>query len=79
MLTSLKEKLIKIGAKVVSHGRYVVFQMAEVAIPRQMFQEILRMIAELRPQPPPRASMKRLIVTRSSGIDRRNASRCQRK
>src|SRR5215510_3365883 len=39
-LTSLKEKLIKIGAKVVSHGRYVIFQMAEVAIPRQMFQEI---------------------------------------
>ena len=52
-LTSLKEKLIKIGAKVVSHGRYVVFQMAEVAIPRQMFQEVLRLIAELRPQPPP--------------------------
>jgi hypothetical protein len=52
-LTSLKEKLSKIGAKVVSHGRYVVFQMAEVAIPRQMFQEILRLIAELRPQPPP--------------------------
>jgi hypothetical protein len=42
----------KIGAKVVSHGRYVVFQMAEVAIPRQMFHEILRLIAELRPQPP---------------------------
>jgi len=52
-LTSLKEKLIKIGAKVVSHGGYVAFQMAEVAIPRQMFQEILRLIAELRPQPPP--------------------------
>jgi hypothetical protein len=51
-LTSLKEKLIKIGAKVVSHGRYVAFQMAEVAIPRQMFQEILRLIAKLRPQPP---------------------------
>ena len=50
-LTSLKEKLIKIGAKVVSHGRYVAFQMAEVAIPRQMFQEILRRIAELRPPP----------------------------
>jgi hypothetical protein len=41
----LKEKLIKIGAKVVSHRRYVAFQMAEVAIPRQMFQEILRLIA----------------------------------
>jgi hypothetical protein len=44
--------LIKIGAKVVHHGRYVAFQMAEVAIPRQLFQEILWLIAELRPQPP---------------------------
>ena len=52
-LTSLKDKLIKIGAKVGSHGRYVAFQMAEIAIPRQMFQEILRLIGELRPQPPP--------------------------
>ena len=49
LLTTLKDKLI--GAKVVSHGRYVIFQMAEVAIARQMFQEILRLIAELRPQP----------------------------
>jgi hypothetical protein len=46
------DKLIKIGAKMVSHGRYVIFQMAEVAIARQMFQEILRLITELRPQPP---------------------------
>ena len=53
VLSGLKEKLHKIGAKVVSHGRYVAFHMAEVAIPRQMFQEILRLIAELRPQPPP--------------------------
>ena len=30
-LTTLREKLVKIGAKVVSHGRYAVFQMAEVA------------------------------------------------
>jgi hypothetical protein len=48
-LTSLKEKLIKIGAKVVSHGRYVVFQTAEVAIPRNLFADILRLIVELRP------------------------------
>jgi hypothetical protein len=48
-MTSLKEKLIKIGAKVVSHGRYVAFQMAEVAIPRNLFADILRLIAELRP------------------------------
>ena len=52
-LTSLKEKLIKIGAKVVSHGRYVVFQLAEVAVPRALFAEILRRIERLRPQPPP--------------------------
>ena len=50
-LTTLKEKLIKIGAKVISHGRYVAFQMAEVAIPRNLFADILRMIAELRPPP----------------------------
>ena len=36
-LTSLREKLIKIGAKVVSHGRYVTFQIAEVTVPRRMF------------------------------------------
>ena len=50
-LTSLKEKLIKIGTKVVSHGRYVAFQMAEVAIPRNLFADILRMFAELRSPP----------------------------
>ena len=44
-LTNLREKLIKIGAKVVSHGRYVTFQMAEVAVSRQMFAEILSLIA----------------------------------
>jgi len=49
-LTSLKEKLIQIGAKVVSHGRYVAFQMAEVAVPKVLFAEVLR-LAELRPPP----------------------------
>jgi hypothetical protein len=52
-LTSLREKLINIGAKVVSHGRYVIFQMAEVAVSRQMFQEILMLIARLRAPPAP--------------------------
>jgi len=52
-LTSLKEKLIKIGAKVVSHGRYVTFQLAEVAVSRQMFAEILSLIARLRTPPAP--------------------------
>ena len=36
-LTTLRERLVKIGAKVVSHGRYVTFQMAEVAVPRRLF------------------------------------------
>src|SRR6476660_4888458 len=44
-LTSLREKLIKIGAKVASHGRYLTFQMTEVAVPRQMFADILVLIA----------------------------------
>ena len=52
-LTSLREKLVKIGAKVVSHGRYVTFQMAEVAVSRQMFKEILTLIARLRAPPAP--------------------------
>jgi hypothetical protein len=52
-LTSLREKLVKIGAKVVSHGRYVTFQMAEVAVPRQMLADILSLIARLRAPPAP--------------------------
>jgi hypothetical protein len=52
-LTTLREKLIKIGAKVVSHGRYVTFQMAEVAAPRQLFADIPRLIARLRAPPAP--------------------------
>jgi Transposase DDE domain group 1 len=51
--TSLQEKLVKIGARVVRHGRYVIFQMAEVAVPRELFQEILRLIGGLRPSPTP--------------------------
>ena len=50
-MTTFKEKLIKIGAKVASHGRYVAFQMTEVAILRNLFVDILRLIAELRPPP----------------------------
>jgi hypothetical protein len=49
----LCEKLMKIGAKVVRHGRYITFQMAEVAIPRPLFAEILHLIDGLRPAPLP--------------------------
>ena len=52
-VTTLQEKLIKIGAKVVRHGRYVTFQLAEVAVPRCLFADILRLIDNLRPTPLP--------------------------
>ena len=42
-----------IGAKVVRHSRYVIFQMAEVAVPKELFQEILRLIDGLRSRPIP--------------------------
>ncbi len=46
-LTTLQAKLIKIGAKVVRHARSVTFQMAEVAVPRDLFQAILERIKRL--------------------------------
>ncbi len=47
-LTTLREKLVKIGAKVVRHGPYVMFQMVEVAVPHDPFREIMRLIHGLR-------------------------------
>jgi hypothetical protein len=44
----LREKLVRIGAKVVMHTNYVVFQLAEVAVPRQMFAAILGRVGRLR-------------------------------
>ena len=52
-LTSLREKLVKIGAKVVRHARHAIFQMAEVAVPRELLEEILRLIDGLRRRPAP--------------------------
>jgi hypothetical protein len=52
-LTTLRKKLIKIRANIARHGRYVIFRAAEVAIPRDLFAEILRRIDELRPAPLP--------------------------
>jgi len=52
-LTTLREKLVKIGARIVRDGRYVVFQLAEVAVPRALFAEIMRRIDRLRPEPLP--------------------------
>ncbi len=54
-LTTLREKLVKIGAKVTRHAKYVTFQMAEVAVPRRLFAAILDRIARLT-IPPPRVT-----------------------
>ncbi len=51
-LTTLRERLIKIGAKVVRHGRCITFQLAEVAVFRALFAQILGLAADLRAPPP---------------------------
>jgi hypothetical protein len=53
-MTTLREKLVKIGARIVRHGRSITFQLAEVMVPRGLFQKILAAIAALRPSPPAR-------------------------
>src|SRR5512142_2488445 len=52
-LTALREKPIKIGAKVVRHAKAVTFQLAEVAVPRVVFAAILGRIGRLRAAPSP--------------------------
>ena len=47
-LTTLREKVVKVGAKVIAHARYTVFQMAEVAVPRDLFRRMLDLIDGLR-------------------------------
>ena len=50
-LSSVQLKLVKIGAKVISHSRRTVFQMAEVAIPGELFAEVLSRIRSLAMAP----------------------------
>ncbi len=53
-MTTLRDRLVKIGAKIVSHGRSITFQMAEFMVSRGLFRHILDAIAALRPLPPAR-------------------------
>jgi Transposase DDE domain group 1 len=50
---TLREEPVKIGARIVRHGRYVVFQPAEVAVPRVLSAKILRRIDGVRLRSPP--------------------------
>jgi hypothetical protein len=47
-LTSLRERLVKTGARLVRHARYAVFQLAEAALPREVFAGVLSLINGLR-------------------------------
>src|SRR5918998_5132632 len=53
-MTTLRERLVKIGARIVRHGRSITFQMAEVMVSRSLFRRILAAVAALRPSPPAR-------------------------
>jgi len=50
-LTTLREKLAKIGARLIRHARQVVLQMAEVTVTRDLFVQILSRIRHLKPVP----------------------------
>ena len=52
-MTTLPEKLVKVGAKLARHGRDLKFQLAEVAIPSSRIATILCLIEGLRPAPLP--------------------------
>ncbi len=53
-MTTLRDRLVKIGAKIVRHGRSITFQMAEIMVSRGVLQPILDAIAAPRPLPPAR-------------------------
>jgi hypothetical protein len=46
-LSSIQFKLVKIGAKMVSHSRMTVFQMAEVTVPERLIRSMLSRIHRL--------------------------------
>ncbi|MDP7226386.1 MAG: transposase, partial [SAR202 cluster bacterium] len=50
-LTSVQTRLIKTGGRLVRHARRLVFQLAEVMVSRDMFDEMLERIGRLRPVP----------------------------
>ena len=50
-LTSLKERVIKVGARLVKHARRLIFQRAEVSLTRGMLAQMLEMIRKLEPVP----------------------------
>ena len=50
-LRSVQVKLIKMGGRLVRHSRRLIFQLAEVSVPRRLFQGVLDRIGRLSPAP----------------------------
>jgi hypothetical protein len=46
-LRTLQVKLVKTGGRLVCHARRLAFQLAEVAVPREVFQQVLERIGRL--------------------------------
>ena len=65
-LRTLRERLVRIGARIVRHGRYLVFQLAEVAAPRALFAGILRRIDRVRGPPMAVARRERIMAATGS-------------
>ena len=51
-LTTMRDKLVKIGAKIIPHARYVTFRLVQVTVPRNLFRQILDLIKRLGVPPP---------------------------
>ena len=80
-LTTLRDKLIKIGAKVTRHSKYVTFQLAEVAVTRRLFAAILARIEQLAIPPPlvARADAEHDLTARSRWESGENTPASRRK
>jgi Transposase DDE domain group 1 len=76
-LSTLREKPVKIGVRIVRHGRHVVFQLAEMAVPRALFAAILRRIDRLRRLPVAEARPERTM--RAAGAEGKTMRRGLRK
>jgi len=73
VVVDLRERLVKIGARIVRHGRSVIFQMAEVMVPCGLFQQILVAISTRRSSPP--ADAEHLHNARHMGVLGRRRAR----
>ena len=51
LLRSVQTRLISIGGRLVRHALRLVFQLAEVTVPKEVFNEVLARTGKFRPEP----------------------------